>query len=245
LVDVAQSAFESNVRAGYKHALFWALYEVFKKEFWVGGICRGMADILLVVTPYTLRYLIQFAMDSYAAHLSKELSPPLWHGIAYLCGIITMLVIQSLTHNHYMYLLGIIGGQSRAILTSAIFDKSIRVLDKGKPLVQEENHGGVGQDNQDHTAGLLTGFMSFDCARIGQTASALHIIWTAPLSLLTALSLREFAHAKRTLEAILTYISDRQSSIKRARRLRSARSGIHRACRGSRYSLSAKEEHRE
>jgi ATP-binding cassette subfamily C (CFTR/MRP) protein 1 len=194
LVDIVQSVFDRNTQAGYKHALFWALYEVFKKEFWIGGICRGMADILLVVTPYTLRYLIQFSMDAYVAHLSNKPGPPLWHGIAYLCGIIVMLVIQSLTHNHYMYRLGVIGGQSRAILTSAIFNKSVRVLDKGKPLDQDLVHEGAGQKSQeaeheDYTTSLLTGFLSSDCARIAQTASAIHILWTAPLSLVTALSL--------------------------------------------------------
>ncbi|KAF2820855.1 P-loop containing nucleoside triphosphate hydrolase protein [Ophiobolus disseminans] len=188
LVDVVQNSFDNNIRTGRKHALFWALYGVFKKEFWMGGICRGMADILLVVTPYTLRYLIQFSMDAYVAHLSNKPGPPLWHGIAYLSGIITMLVIQSLTHNHYMYLLGVIGGQSRAILTSAIFNKSVRVLEKGKPL-ERDGQEGQETDNEDYTSSLVAGFISFDCARISQTASAIHILWTAPLSLTTALSL--------------------------------------------------------
>ena len=205
LVDVVQSSFDMNVRAGCKHALFWALYEVFKKEFWIGGMCRGMADILLVVTPHTLRYLIQFSTDAYVAHLSNKSGPPLWHGIAYLCSIIAMLVIQSLTHNHYMYLLGVIGGQSRAIMTSAIFNKSVRVLDKGKPLDQDVTYERAGQESQeaeheDYTTSLLAGFLSFDCARIAQTASAIHILWTAPLSLATALSLCEFWNALCTWE---------------------------------------------
>lgn len=196
LVDVVQDSLEKNNQAGRKHALFWALYGAFKREFWIGGICRGVADVLLVVTPYTLRYLIQFAMDVYVAHLSKRSGPPLWHGIAYLCGIIAMLVIQSLTHNHYMYLLGVIGGQSRAIMTSAIFNKSVRVLDKSKPLGQDVDHGRAGQQvqetaHEDYTSSLLIGFLSSDCARISQTASAIHILWTAPLSLVTALSLCE------------------------------------------------------
>jgi ATP-binding cassette subfamily C (CFTR/MRP) protein 1 len=194
LVDLVQRSFDQNIQAGYKHALFWALYEAFKREFWIGGICRGIADILLVITPYTLRYLIQFSMDAYVAHLSNEPGPPLWHGIAYLCGILAMLVIQSLTHNHYMYLLGVIGGQSRAIMTSAIFNKSVRVLDKGKPLDQDTTYGKDSKRSQEpehenYTTSLLAGFLSSDCARIAQTASALHILWTAPLSLATALSL--------------------------------------------------------
>jgi ATP-binding cassette subfamily C (CFTR/MRP) protein 1 len=203
LVDVVQSSLDRNIQARYKHALFWALYEVFKKQFWIGGICRGIADILLVITPYTLRYLIQFSVDAYVAHLNNKPGPPLWHGVAYLCSIIAMLVVQSLTHNHYMYLLGVIGGQSRAIMTSAIFNKSVRVLDKGKPLDQDAQYERGGQatqetDHEDYTASVLTGFLSSDCARIAQTASALHILWTAPLSLATALSLRKSRDAFAT-----------------------------------------------
>ncbi|ORY13587.1 hypothetical protein BCR34DRAFT_599760 [Clohesyomyces aquaticus] len=196
-----QEIFKSNVQKRYKFALFWALYEVFKKEFWIGGICRGLADVLLVTTPYTLRYLIQFAIDSYTAHHTNREGPPLWHGLAYLIGIIAMLIIQSFTHNHYMYLLGVIGGQARAVLTAAIFDKAMKVMGKGVPVEHEDSdqdgYGETkngkppveGKHNEDWSASQLTGFLSVDCSRIAQTSSALHILWTAPLSLCIAITL--------------------------------------------------------
>ncbi|KAF2268084.1 P-loop containing nucleoside triphosphate hydrolase protein [Lojkania enalia] len=197
-----QDIFKKNCQRRYKFSLFWALYEVFKKEFWIGGICRGLADVLLITTPYTLRYLIQFAMDSYKAHLVGERGPPLWHGMAYLGGIIGMLVIQSFTHNHYMYLLGVIGGQTRAVLTSAIFDKSMQVIGRGTPIEhnnnEEDEYSEDSSDKiqlqkkrgrEDWSTSHLTAFLSVDCSRIAQTASALHILWTAPLSLTIAISL--------------------------------------------------------
>lgn len=168
----------------------------------IGGICRGLADILLVVTPYTLRYLIQFVMDSWVAGQAHRDGPPVWHGIAYLAGIIAMLTIQTFAHNHYMYLLGVIGGQSRAVLTSAIFDKSMRVMGRGRAAAVED-HTSVSdtpkkasneEEKEDWSTGQLTSLLSVDCARIAQAASGLHLLWTAPFSIMVAVSLCEVTH---------------------------------------------------
>jgi len=158
-----------------------------------------VADVLLVVTPYTLRYLIQFAIDSYVANATDHDGPPLWHGIAYLAGIVAMLIIQSFAHNHYMFMLGVIGGQCRAVLVSAIFEKSMRVMGRGNAnaagkesgINEKSSESTSGQNKGDEvwSSGQLTSFLSVDCARVGQTASAIHIVWTAPLSLTVAISL--------------------------------------------------------
>lgn len=127
----------------------------------------------------------------------------MWQGVAYLAGIVTMLAIQTLAHNHYMYVLGVIGGQSRAVLTSAIFDKSMRVIGRGRAGAEEKEKP-AGQDpakkkkkskscqkkaKDDLSTGHLTGLLSVDCARIAQAASGVHLLWTAPLSILIAVSL--------------------------------------------------------
>ena len=177
-----QAALRDNQRRGDKLALFWALYGIFKKEFWIGGACRGLADVLLVILPYTLRYLIQFATDSYVAHRSNKDGPPVWHGIAYLAGIITMLTLQTFAHNHYMYLLGVIGGQSRAILTSAIFDKSMRVMGR-KAAYKPSEKASKTKGDDDWSTGNLTGLLSVDCARIGVriSSSQSHLLESAIL----------------------------------------------------------------
>ncbi len=158
--------------------------------------------MLLVITPYTLRYLIQFVMDSWVAGLADQDGPPIWHGIAYLTGIIVMLTIQTFAHNHYMYLLGVIGGQSRAVLTSAIFDKSMRVIGRGTAAAVDNQasdddapkQSSKEEKKEDWSTGHLTGLLSVDCARIAQAASGTHILWTAPISIIVAISLCEVTH---------------------------------------------------
>ena len=118
-----------------------------------------------------------------------------------MAGIVAMLAIQTFAHNHYMYLLGVIGGQSRAILTSAMFDKSMRVMGRGRAIAVENQESDddapkqstKAKEKEDWSTGHLTGLLSVDCARIAQAASGIHILWTAPLSLTTAMSLCEVA----------------------------------------------------
>ncbi|KAI1503272.1 P-loop containing nucleoside triphosphate hydrolase protein [Biscogniauxia marginata] len=193
------AAFKTNLKRGDKFPLFWALYESFKREFWAAGAFRLAADILLVFTPYTLRYLIQFVVDSYLAGLVNEAGPPLWHGVAFLAGIIIMQTLQSFFHNHYLYSVGMIGGQCRAVVISALFDKSVRYLGRGKAALAEElrrpkninleDKTMLSLEEEGYTAGRVTTLMSVDSSRIDSATAALHILWTAPLALVMTLSL--------------------------------------------------------
>ncbi|KAK8014355.1 ABC transporter family protein [Apiospora arundinis] len=189
LATIVQLEFEKNIKRGDKFPLWWALYNVHKFEFWLGGACRGLADVLLVTTPYTLRYLIQFAIDSYGAHQQGASGPPISHGIAFLVGISAMLFLQTLAHNQFMYLLGVIGGQSRAVLVSSIFDKSMRTRGRGESGKQDKEKKSAATD---YTIGRLTNLMSVDCTRIDRATTGIHMLWTAPLSLCIAISLLIF-----------------------------------------------------
>ena len=190
-----QEAFKKNCKSGHKSALFSALYTVFKRDFLIGGVCRGVADILLVLTPYTLRYLIKFAELSYLAGRDGTKGPPVSHGIGYLAALIIMLTIQTLTHNYYWYLLGVIGEESRSVLTAAIFDKATRVEGRRRGASQSDGNN-VKQKNRsedagDSSTGYLTNLLSVDCARVAQGAPRIHFLWTAPLSMILAITLRK------------------------------------------------------
>lgn len=172
---------------------------MFKRDFLIGGVCRGLADVLLVLTPYTLRYLIKFAELSYIAGREGTKGPPVSHGIAYLAAVIIMLSIQTLTHNYYWYLLGVIGGESRAVLTAAIFDKAMRVEGRSRaaivnglqPNASDVKHKNRAKDVEESSTAHLTNLLSVDCARVAQGAPRIHFLWTAPLSMILAIALRK------------------------------------------------------
>ena len=63
-----KESFQRRVENGEKHPLFWAMHETFKVEFWTGGACALYTSIIQVISPFTLRYLIQFAADACVAN---------------------------------------------------------------------------------------------------------------------------------------------------------------------------------
>lgn len=130
--ELVSAAFKKGVEAGYKAPLFWALYSTFKAEFLFGGLCRLVSDLFVVGSPYTLRYLIQFALESYYANFEGVEPPPVSHGYGLVFGIICMQVIQSFCTNHFFYNGHMVGGQTRAVLITAIFNKSLRISGRAR-----------------------------------------------------------------------------------------------------------------
>ncbi|KAI9845483.1 MAG: hypothetical protein M1837_004821 [Sclerophora amabilis] len=129
-----KTSFAKRVARGDRYPLLWAMHETFRVEFWIGGLCRLSADILQVVAPYTLRYLISFATQAYAAERTPggPPGPNIGRGIGLVLGITAMQVLQSLGTNHFMYRGMMIGGQSRAVLISVIFEKGMNLSGRAK-----------------------------------------------------------------------------------------------------------------
>lgn len=130
--ELVSAAFKKGVEAGYKAPLFWALYSTFKAEFLFGGLCRLISDLFVVGSPYTLRYLIQFALESYYASFEGIEPPPVSHGYGLVFGIVCMQVVQSFCTNHFFYNGHMVGGQTRAVLITAIFNKSLRISGRAR-----------------------------------------------------------------------------------------------------------------
>jgi ATP-binding cassette subfamily C (CFTR/MRP) protein 1 len=155
--------------------------------------------------PFVSRYLIQFVIDSYIAHLRAETGPPVAHGIGYLAAMVIMLAIQSFAHNHYMYLMAVMGGRTRAILVSSIFDKSanVRGLANGDSAAEIQKTK-VAPDDRDryHLSGHIINLVTVHCGRIDKTVSAIHMLWTAPLSLGLAIALCEYRVRDKRIDAL-------------------------------------------
>ena len=139
--------------------------------------------------------MIQFVIDSYIAHLRDDDGPPLAHGIGYLAAMVIMLAVQSFAHNHYMYLMSVMGGRTRAILVSSIFEKSANLRGLGNTVPAAEIHktkAAPDDRNRYHLSGNIINLVTVHCGRIDKTVSAIHMLWTAPLSLGLAIALCEF-----------------------------------------------------
>ncbi|EON64929.1 hypothetical protein W97_04163 [Coniosporium apollinis CBS 100218] len=125
-------AFKRRVEQGNKRPLVGAMYETFKFEFILGGVCQLIAGLVQVLAPFVLRFLIQFAADAYRAQMRGGPAPSIGRGLGLVFGITAMQVVQSLCTNHFMYRGMMVGGEARAVMISVIFDKAMVLSGRAK-----------------------------------------------------------------------------------------------------------------
>lgn len=133
-----------------KYPLLWALHETFHAEFWVGGLCSLLASIFIVISPFTLRYLISFATRAYYAQNSGSKAPLIGHGIGLVIGITTMQIIQSIANNHFIYRGQIVGAQARGVLITVIFEKAMKVSGRAKAGGKTIEDGAVASNDSNN-----------------------------------------------------------------------------------------------
>ncbi|KIN03816.1 hypothetical protein OIDMADRAFT_193722 [Oidiodendron maius Zn] len=132
LAERLKASFKKRVDRGDRYPLLWALQETFHVEFFVGGACALTSQIFQVISPFTLRYLISFASDAYIAQKTGTPAPSIGKGLGLVFGITIMQMCQSLGTNHFIYRGFIVGGETRAVLISIIFEKSMRISGRAK-----------------------------------------------------------------------------------------------------------------
>ena len=202
-----QESFDRRLSKGEKHPLLWALNETFFKDFWLSGASRLCADIFLVMTPFTLRYLIQYAEDAYKAQNTPGAKlPPIGRGVGIAVGIAVMQGIASLAMSQFTYRGMVSGGQMRAALIAMIFRKSFRISARARAggglPEQSQGNDGNGENKKNKkinkdtlppaegwTNGHVTNLMSTDTYRIDSVCAWFALIWTAPIAITLTLIL--------------------------------------------------------
>ena len=132
LTNKLMESFKRRAAKGERNPLIWAMHDTFRHEFWLGGMCNLTSSVLQVISPYLTRYLIQFASDAYEAQQLGTPGPNLAHGIGLVIGITCMQICQSMGTNHFIYRGMMVGGESRAMLINAIYEKSLKISGRAK-----------------------------------------------------------------------------------------------------------------
>lgn len=137
-----RESFKRRVKKGEQYPLLWALHETFFWEFWSGGLFQLISTVFQVMSPFTLRFLIQFASDAYVASRRGLPPPDVGAGVALAFGITFMQILQSLGVNHFIYRGMMIGGQARGVLISLIFEKAMVLSGRARAGGKEIADGG-------------------------------------------------------------------------------------------------------
>lgn len=148
LVTKLTASFKRRAARGERNPLLWAMYDTHRTEFLLGGTCALFSALLQVFSPFTTRYLIQFANEAWAAQNFGSPSPHIGHGIGLAIGITFMQICQSTATNQFIYRGMMTGGEARAVLINAIFEKSLKISNRAKA-------GGRALENEDSENGIL------------------------------------------------------------------------------------------
>ncbi|KAJ4300867.1 ATP-binding cassette transporter yor1 [Kalmusia sp. IMI 367209] len=132
MAERLQVSFKRRRDQGGQRPLLGALFDTFKWEFIIGGLCQLLASVVQSVAPFVLRYLINFALKAYIAEHRGGPAPAIGEGIGLVIGITAMQFCQSMATNHFMYRGMMIGGEARAVLITVIFDKAMKLSGRAK-----------------------------------------------------------------------------------------------------------------
>jgi ATP-binding cassette subfamily C (CFTR/MRP) protein 1 len=132
LADKLNASFAKRRARGEKRPLLWAMFDTVRYEFILGGVCQFVAAMVQVVAPFLMRFLISFSEDAWLAQAKHEKAPPVGHGIGIVIGILCLQVCSSLCNNHFLYRGMLVGGQTRAVLMTVIFDKAMRISGRAR-----------------------------------------------------------------------------------------------------------------
>ncbi|RVX68489.1 hypothetical protein B0A52_07913 [Exophiala mesophila] len=132
MMDKMMASFNARTARKERNPLGWALFDTFRNEFLFGATCAFFSAILQVMSPFTTRYLIQFATDAWNADRNGGDPPNIGHGVGLVIGITLMQICQTTATNHFIYRGMIVGGQARAVLINAIFEKTLTISSRAK-----------------------------------------------------------------------------------------------------------------
>ncbi|PLB54684.1 putative ABC multidrug transporter [Aspergillus steynii IBT 23096] len=189
------ASLERRLKRGDKKPLVGAIYETFKREFWIGAICQILGTVIIVLSPLVIRHLISFAMEAYDSRNGTQPSPHVSWGIGYALAIFFMQVIRALCMSQSFYKGDVLGGQVKAALVSLIFSKAMKLSGRArvdgrqsgddqaeptKPSKAEEQTSGWNN-------GRITMLMGVEADRVDRACGSIHLLWATPICLAVGL----------------------------------------------------------
>ncbi|CAE7200833.1 unnamed protein product [Rhizoctonia solani] len=144
--------------------------------FWIGGLYKGLADTGTICSPLLVKALINFASQSYAAHMAGTSAPSIGKGLGLAFGLLALQWLIMLLNVHAFHRSFTTGVLLRTALITSVFSRALSLTSRARTV------GGM-------TAGKFVGLISTDVSRIDYCAGYFHMAWTAPLQMAICLIL--------------------------------------------------------
>lgn len=152
-------------------SLFFTLAKAFGAPFLIGGVFKGLQDVLAFSQPQLLRLLISFVND-YSNSLSEGEPLPLTQGLMIAVGMFLVSVIQTAFLHQYFQRAFDLGMKIKSAMISVIYNKALVLSNETK---QQSNTGDI------------VNLMSVDTQRLQDLVQNLQIIWSGPFQIVLCL----------------------------------------------------------
>ncbi|KAG1821118.1 ABC protein [Suillus subaureus] len=173
------AAFQNHWREsdGRKEAsLAWALNDVFRNMFWIGGVFKVFGDTAQLMGPIVLRQIIVFAEERSAATNAGTPVPNVGRGVAMAFGLFGLTVTASVCTHQFFWRSMATGVLARAALITCIYERGVNLT--GKARVKLNN-------------ATLVNHISTDVSRVDACAQWFMTYcpqaWTAPIQVIVCL----------------------------------------------------------
>lgn len=148
-------------------SLFNALSQAFGLSFVVGGVFKGLQDVLAFVQPQLLRLLIRF-VNEYTESVKQGNPLPLTRGLMIAGAMFLVSITQTAFLHQYFHRAFGLGMKIKSSLTAVIYDKSLALSNEAR---QKSNTGDI------------VNLMSVDVQRLQDLVQNLQIIWSGPFQI--------------------------------------------------------------
>lgn len=179
LVDKVDAAMPRRRARGSKRPLLGSIYDTFKKELWIGGICQVVSFVIIVVAPYLVRKMVAYVMEREESQHTGKPGPKIGQGMGYAVGLFCMQEVQSLNAGYSSYMACIVGSQIRAVLISNIFSKAMKLSARAKtgttaPADERNPKAQVEAEKKAWDNGRIIALMGVNTSQVDQGFAFLH-----------------------------------------------------------------------
>ncbi|OBA20261.1 hypothetical protein METBIDRAFT_44026 [Metschnikowia bicuspidata var. bicuspidata NRRL YB-4993] len=152
-------------------SLVLALSKAFGAPFLLGGVFKGLQDLLAFVQPQLLRLLIRFVND-YSQSVKEGEPLPLTRGLMIAGAMFVVSVTQTACLHQYFQRAFDFGMNIKSSMTSVVYDKSLVLSNETK---------------QASNTGDIVNLMAVDVQRLQDLVQNLQIIWSGPFQIVLCL----------------------------------------------------------
>lgn len=155
-----QKAWDRELKNKNGPSLWTAMFRAFSGPFFRGGIYKAVSDTLSFVQPQLLKLLINF-VESYRTDAPQ----PIIRGAAIALGMFAVSAGQSIALNQYFQRAFETGMRTKAALTAAIYQKSLKLSNEGR---------------SSKSTGDIVNYMAVDTQRLQDLTQYGQHLWSAP-----------------------------------------------------------------